>query len=194
MTLYEIIKALQSTAGSKAKKAILEANKDNTLLKEYLQAVYDPSINYYMTKIPSSKSGAGYCELTRALIDTIIKQVAERKITGKYAKDFILELVDSLSAEGQELLGYIIARDIRASIAEKTLLSVWPDLFFIPPYQRCATMKPDIKAKFAVLPYFFVQKKADGSFAYVIKLADGSPMAMTRAGSVYPTWVAKNSL
>jgi len=38
-TLYEIIKSLQTTQGSNAKQAILDANKNNELLREYMKAV-----------------------------------------------------------------------------------------------------------------------------------------------------------
>ena len=40
MTLYEIVKELQTASGSNAKTAILQANKDSELLKEKIGAFY----------------------------------------------------------------------------------------------------------------------------------------------------------
>lgn len=37
MSLYNIIKELQAASGSNLKTAILQANKDNAILREYLE-------------------------------------------------------------------------------------------------------------------------------------------------------------
>jgi DNA ligase-1 len=193
MTLYQIIKALQAQSGKgsvDAKKSILEANKDNALLQAYLKAVYDPSINYYIKKLPAVKN-AGTWEFSEETIEHLVNNLSTRQLTGKNAAEWLKHMTYGHNAEGQELIGYLIKRDIRASVGESTILDVFPGLFFVPPYQRCATMKPKIRQKFAALPTFYVQKKADGSFAYGIKPSSGVPIAMTRSGNVYPLWVAE---
>lgn len=187
MTLYQIIKTLQTTQGAKAKLAVLESHKDNDLLKAYLKAVYDPRINYYQTAIPKMETGdVDFSEDNLKELEVL----SNRTLTGRAAKMHLNGLFLLATPEAQELMGYIIKRDIKASVGEGTILKVWDDLFFIPPYQRCAGMTDKLVAKFASMPYFFVQTKSDGVFAYAIKSRTSPPEAITRAGSVYPQWIA----
>lgn len=190
MSLYQIITALQQAKGTKAKQAILEQHKDNELLREYLKAVYDPAINYYMTKLPKVYV-TGVHNLNIPEIQDLIDSIAGRKYTGKAAVTAMNHVLKLLTSESQELLGYIIKRDIKAGIAESTVLKVWPGLFFIPPYMRCAGMDDKVLAYYASLPFFYVQTKMDGQFGYLQKTREGVAKAFSRAGSYYPSWVAE---
>lgn len=189
MTLYEIIKAVQAapTKGGE-KKAILEANKDNALLRAYLKAVYDPKINYWTTKVPEATPNdlAGF---DLEFIDWVVKHIAGRTYTGKQAQQKLAGTMSCMDEKGHELVGYLIGRDIKAGIAEVGILEVFPGLFYVPPYQRCASMSPENKERFAQYPYFFVQTKSDGQFAYAGKTVDRT-FLMSRAGSYHPDWLA----
>jgi ATP-dependent DNA ligase len=188
-TLYEIIKALQSTQGTKAKQAILDENKDNELLKQYMKAVFDPAINYYQKKLPKV-SFAGKYEVKTDTLEALRYRLAERTVTGKTAVGELKNILALHTKEGQELISYIIKRQIPdSSVGEKMVLKTWPGLFFCPPYQRCASMSDKIKERFASLPFFYVQTKSDGQFSYLIKEAGKTPISMSRAGSIYPSWL-----
>lgn len=191
MTLYEIIKAVQAAPKKGGHKlAILEQHKDNELLQKYLKAVYDPRITYGITKLPKTTK-AGSRELEMAEIQELLDTLANRKLTGKAATTWLKDIAESLMFEDLALLAYIIKRDICADIAEGTILNVWPDLFYIPAYQRCAKMDDKAKKRFAELPYFFVQTKSDGQFSYLLNPSEGVPESMSRAGSLYPAWLAE---
>lgn len=188
MSLYKIIKELQSASGSNAKTAILQANKDNELLKAYLKAVYDPAISYYQTKI--TKSGEilhSYCNLTFDTLHGLKYHLAERNITGKQAEHWLTVLHMHLTEEGRELLELLIKRSIGAGVGDTMILNVFPELYFIPSYQRCSLMDDKIKTKFSKLDSFIVQRKEDGSFAYLVKEDGKAAELITRAGSRYPT-------
>lgn len=197
MTLYEIIKALQDapTKGG-GKKAVLEAHKGNQELAAYLKAVYDPRLNYYITKLPAEgKVYVSERDLSEDDVQDLIENLSTRNISGKAAKEFLSAKAAALNVLGKELLAYIIGRDIKAGVGESTILEYFPGLFYIPPYQRCASMSVDLKEKFGAMPYFFVQSKSDGQFAYAIKPTHGSfgineNQLMTRTGSLYPEWLA----
>lgn len=192
MTLYEIIKAVQAAPKKGGhKQAILEQHKDNELLQAYLKAVYDPRITYGVTKLPKVPDAGTHEFSVESVIEPMLSFYATRKLTGKAAQFGLFALLESLNAEGQELLTYLVKRDIVAGIAEGTILDVWPNLFFIPPYQRCAKMDDKAKKRFAALPYFFVQTKSDGQFSYLIKRANGVCESMSRAGSLYPEGFAE---
>lgn len=186
MTLYEIVSALRSATGNNEKQAIMLAYKDNALFKAYMRAVYDVvNLSYYMTKVPARKKASTDNDQPMCLkgIEVIINELAGRKVTGKKAVAFLQDVIDSLDAEGQELVGYIIDRKIGANVGDKMVLETWPGLYFIPPYMRCASMDEKARERFGELPYFYVQTKRDGSFAY---LSTGA--IWTRQGSMYPDW------
>lgn len=188
MTLYEIVKALQSASGSNAKQAILEQYKDNELLKAYLKAVYDPAINYYQTKLPdiSGWKDNNFQEFCQKDVDFVLDELATRKVTGYEAVACLGGWASALNKEGRELMSLLIKRSIGAGVGDTMILKVFPELYFIPPYQRCSLMDDKIKAKFENLETFIVQEKLDGSFCYLVKEAGKAPEAITRAGSKYP--------
>jgi hypothetical protein len=192
MSLFEIIKALQDAPTKNGgKKAVLEANKDNELLRQYLKAVYDPRINYYITKLP--KPAEQFMPMQYPLneddITDMVDLIGARELTGKAAKLVIAAKLAKLDEEGKTLLGYIIGRDIRAGVGESTILEFFPGLFYVPPYQRCAGMTAERKERFAEMGHFYVQTKCDGQFCYAINRPHRE-QAMSRAGSLYPEWLA----
>lgn len=196
MSLYKTIKELQSASGSNAKTAILQANKDSGLLKDYLKSVYDPSLSYYQTKIDKSKGwnldwmdyievdGVWVCNFNYILEN--VRALADREVTGDKAKEYLSGLYSCISPESKELLELLIKRSAGAGVGDTMILKVFPDSWFPVPYQRCSLMDDKSKAKFAKLPEFLVQEKLDGSFCYLVKEAGKPVEAITRAGSKYP--------
>jgi DNA ligase 1 len=190
MTLYQIVKSLQSAQGNIAKQAILDENKDNPLFKQYMKATYDVGINYFIKKAPKGRNHNNL-DFRKAEIDEALFYLAERRLTGTDAKEWLQRIMDSLNPEGQELMSLMIGRSIGASVGDTMVLKTWPDLYFIPPYQRCSLLDKKARERFAKLKKFYVQTKADGSFAYVVKRMDGTVDVITRQGSKYPQWFAQ---
>ena len=186
-SLYEIIQSLRNTSGNNDKLAILEANKDNELLKQYMKAVFDPSLNYYQSSLPKFKTTTCNYDFTQAAIDHLINNLAHRKVTGKAAIELLATMLGTLAEEGRELLGYIIKRKVAdAKVGETMVLKTWPDLFFVPPYQRCRLLDDKIREHYNNLPLFYVQCKLDGSFGYML-----NDNIITRQGNMYPEWFVK---
>ena len=52
MNVVEILKEIKSTSGSNDKKAILEAHKENKLLREVLKMGLDPFTPFHVVKVP----------------------------------------------------------------------------------------------------------------------------------------------
>lgn len=188
MKLYEIIKSLQNAQGSLAKQAILMQHKDNELLKSFMKATYDPSINYYQKKVPYKNSAyaPGMYWWDVDTIEEIVQTFSGRLLTGKQAKYKLSQIYGYMYSEDQELLQLLLDRSIGASVGDTMVLKTWPNLYFIPPYQRCSLMDSKAKDRFSKLKKFYVQTKADGSFAYIVKRLDGSVDVITRQGSKYP--------
>ena len=199
--LYTIIKELQNASGSNAKTAILEVNKDNELLKAYLRATYDPAINYYQSKVSKKlgwnldysdyyeENGNYYPNYYHILSE--MERLSNRELTGDKAKNYLNDFYASVSPESKELIELMLKRSIGASVGDTLILKVFPDLYFIPPYQRCSLMDAKVKDRFSKLDSFLVQEKLDGSFCYLVKEAGKAPEAITRAGSRYPAEFAE---
>lgn len=196
MSIYQIIESIRETSSKLEKVRILGNHKDNDLLRGFLKAVYDPRINYYITKLPkvSQKVYDGERHLNEDDVADVVERIGGREVTGKAAKELLAAKLASLNVEGKELLGYIIGRDVKAGMAESTILSVWPDLFYIPPYQRASSMDEKGLEHFAGQWAFYVQTKSDGQFCYAINRPPTCGVrrqAMSRAGSLYPEWLAR---
>jgi len=189
---YTIVKSLQTAQGNLAKQAILDANKGNENFKAYMKAVYDVGINYYQSKLPKGyeKLGDGTAEFgVQDLF--MMEELAKRRYTGHEAISRLAGHASALNTEGRELLSLMVKRSIGASVGDTMVLKTWPDLYFIPPYQRCSLLDAKARERFGKLKRFYVQTKADGSFAYVIKRKDHSVDVITRQGSKYPRWFAE---
>lgn len=193
-TIYKIIKSLQAVSGSKAKSAILEQNKDNEMLKAYLKAVYDPSISYYISKVPTVSPTGDNVDFSMGHIEGILYHLADRTITGKMASNWLANLSACASDDCRELIHLLIGRSVGAGIGDTMILKVWPTLYFIPGYMRCSLFTPKIKKHFESLEEIIIQKKADGTFCYVLDPIMASPKAFSRNGSHYPTWLTERLL
>lgn len=189
-SLHAVIKEIQSVSGKKDKQKILVNNRDNLELKEFLRCVYDPAINFYQKKAPKA-TGTGSREFSKALLEDVVDKLSNRKITGNLAKQYLQDCIDTGDEICQYLLTLLISRSIGAGIADNTILSVWPNLWFSVPYMRCGLMDKKARKHFESLSRIIVEKKADGTFAYLKKLSDGTATAFSRAGSTYPQWLVQ---
>lgn len=190
MSLHTTIKDLQKAQGTKAKQLIIKENKNNKLFVDYLKAVYDPSLNYYQTKVKRYNDNYGY-SFNEGTLQALHNTLVLRELTGDAAKNWLDNLMRASNNEGQELIELLIKRSIGAGVGETTILNEIPNLWFSVPYQRCSLMDDKIKAKFDKQEEFYVQLKLDGSFCYLVKEAGKAPEAITRAGSKYPVEFAQ---
>ena len=172
-TVMEMILRLQSTSGSNDKKNILEEYKDNESVKKYLVYVYD-EVNYVYGKSSLPKNLVSESE---ELIDIddgeesfykLITDMSNRVIIGKEADKEINSFIIQNHPFYQNLLLYVLKRDIKASVGAKLINKVISKLILIWPYQRCESesfMKKRIVYETDGDKHgAMAQSKADGSF------------------------------
>jgi DNA ligase-1 len=194
MTVLSIIKEIQEAKGTNAKKAILAREKANANLSIFLWMTYEPSINYYMLKLPNDVVAGSNEVLNEGyrldILKNIYEALANRRVTGLAAKQFIKDKAIYLDEEGLELLRYMILRDIKAGAGAGSINKNWPGLLTIVPYMRCVLPKDsDIKNWGWGTPGFqaYSQIKADGMFAIVEFNPSAYDVAIiSRAGSRFP--------
>lgn len=181
--LYNIIKELQDTSGNNAKKAILEANKENMLLRDYLKATYDPRLNYFLSE-KTYPEVCGYSdnhEFTVNNIGEFIYQLADRNRTGNAAKEWLKSVLRYFNEEQQELIKMMLLKDIKAGISVSTINKVWPDLIEEQSYMRCSLPSAVKLKEWPWQEGVYSQEKMDGMYAAV-----SNTSVTTRAGNSFP--------
>lgn len=166
MELHEIIKQLENTSSKNEKLAILKAHVNNDDLKEFLYLALEPTVLFYIKKIPAYTAES---KAPTSLMDTtydLVNKVASRDLTGDAARDLVADLLSRLTNEDADLLKRIVLKDASIGVSEKTVNKVWKGLCTEKLYMRCASFneKNMTKVNYPAL----VQLKADGLFMNII--------------------------
>lgn len=197
--VLSIVHALQKATGTNEKKEILQSNKNNEALKEYLKWTLCPSVTTGIGKktiesvhvdsqaLNSSISMEDEFESMLGLAITL----SERGYTGQSAVDKIRWWMSEVGEESRELFKYLVLKDIRAKVNVSIVNSIWPDLLVDIPYQRCSLLSDKIISKSFEGKQFYSQLKLDGMFAVLVN--NGGSLSMySRNGSKFPDWVSKH--
>jgi len=125
-----ILEEVANEPSKNAKIAILTKHKDNDVLQEVIRLAYDPTINFFIKKIPAytpapgavsagDSESAGESALEYALFN-ILNDIASRKRTGSNAIEYLKSQLERLCAEDAKVLAKVIDRDLRAGFGECT--------------------------------------------------------------------------
>jgi DNA ligase-1 len=183
--VYDLIEQVAATSSKNEKIALLEANRDNELLKRVLNYAYNPFKTYGIRKRPEtigSNVGHEFDEGTWELLDDLI----ERTLTGNAAIEAVQGEMTALSASSAELLWRIITKDMRAGFSESTCNKVWKGLIPDFPYMRCSLPKDAKLNEFDWTLGVISQEKADGMFANLDFEEGGIVSIRSRQGSPFP--------
>ena len=196
--VLSIVHALQKATGTNEKKEILQSNKSNEALKEYMKWTLCPSITTGVGKKTLDSVNVD----SQALNSCISKEeefesmlglaitLSERGYTGQSAIDKIRWWMSEVGEESRELFKYLVLKDIRAKVNVSIVNSVWPDLLVDIPYQRCSLLSDKTISKSFEGKQFYSQLKLDGMFAVLVN--NGGSLSMySRNGSKFSDWVSK---
>lgn len=184
MSVYKILQEVANDPSKNAKIAILTANKDNDDLETVCRLAYDPTVNFYIKKVPAYKAtGAG--ALGVALF-SLEQEIASRKRTGNNAIEYVTRLLEGLNEEDADVLARVIGRDLRCGFSDSTANKVWKNLIPEFPYMRCSLPKAVDLSKFSWASGVYSQLKADGMYANINHDADGNVAILSRQGSQFP--------
>ena len=125
-SVYDTIIAVRKTSSKNEKLAILEKQKDNADLREFLRVCYEPRINFYISKVPPS-GVADYSEVTfnSEFVRRVVSTLHGRVLTGNVAKDWVAACYANFDTSWErELLVMLIERDVKAGFSESTINKV----------------------------------------------------------------------
>ena len=197
--VLSIVHSLQKATGTNEKKEILQSNKSNEALKEYLKWTLCPSVTTGIGKktldsVNVDSQALNSCISKEEEFESMIGlaiTLSERGYTGQSAVDKICWWMSEVGEESRELFKYLVLKDIRAKVNVSIVNSVWPDLLVDIPYQRCSLLSDKIISKSFEGKQFYSQLKLDGMFAVLVN--NGGSLSMySRNGSKFPDWVSKH--
>ena len=170
-TVVDIIKELRSTSSRNEKESILLANKDNEILKKVFYLAYDPSINFYIKKIPDSwlHDDETFGENWEPVFDTL-EEIYSRKVTGNEALENLLFMLNSIDCNMAHLVCNIVKKDLDCGVQTTTINKIWKNLITEPPYLSYTLFSEKLIKNFKLPCYS--QIKLDGLYADVFVMED----------------------
>ena len=178
MTVYQIIKQLESVSGRNDKIKILEQNKDNETLKTFFYLALDPMVTFGIKKIPAYKTQEHpYYGLDRAMsmLDALIK----REATGNAGIELLTKILTQSTPESAELICRIIDKDAGCGVAESTVNKIWKGLIFDFPVMKAS---PHDERSFENIQFpCYSQAKLDGARCAII-IENGTVTCLSSSG------------
>ena len=122
--ILSILTRLESASGRLEKEAILKQNSDNKILKDVFRLALDPTINFYIKKVPEPilSSNVNTLEQGLSMLET---HLASRKFRGHEAARHLAYTLGGLEAADQEVIKRVIGRSLKCGVSEGTVEKVW---------------------------------------------------------------------
>lgn len=184
-TVIDKIERLTATASKNEKLEILKTLSQDEL--SIFQAAIDPTINYYVAKLPKIDShGQGEFNLSTCLL---LSDLQARRLTGNAALDRIEQELKDLREPHSNLLRKILLKDLRAGVGDTLLNTAHPGAVPVFPYMRCSLPDKSNLNKWGQDVWdegVISDEKADGMFASLTTGHDGQISLLSRQGSRFP--------
>lgn len=136
-----IFEELAATSSKNKKIEILTREKDNALLKRAIEMALNPFKMYYLQRIPkysANKTASVFDDERETLawgMDQLVK-LSDRKVTGQKAKDHLVNVLQSVTADDAKVLERIVLKDLNCGVAT-TPNKIWKGLIPEYPVQLC---------------------------------------------------------
>jgi len=173
MSVLSILNEIAANSSTKAKEAIILREKDNADLRATFAAAYDPTISYYIRKIPEPINPGIKTTLDKAIL--MLSGLSSRKHTGADGITFLATTLGAVSKDDATVIERIIDRDLRCGCSDSIASRVWPGL--VPTFDVMLSHKDISGIKFPA----YAQIKSDGARCHMM-LRDGVAMAFSRNG------------
>lgn len=122
-----LLSAVESSPAKTDKLHLLASRKDDRFLRAVVFYAYEPTLNYYIKKVPARKGqGIGNLDDTQAF--NLLASLHSRSVTGDAAKALVQTTLDRLDPESADLFTRILKRDLRIGVAAKGFHQVFPGL------------------------------------------------------------------
>lgn len=179
--VLKIIKEIASTSSRNEKESIIQRHKDNTLLKDILNFVFDP---YTVTGLSTKKTKKNVRETVMGNINNIYELIDYLKEHNTGTDKDIAEVqlfISKQPQELQELYTQIVTKSLKIGVTAKTLNKIYGKEFIKEFNVMLAERYFDNEDK--VTGEFIVTTKLDGGRIVLIK-ENGSIKFFSRQGQI----------
>ena len=182
MLVSDILSEIKQTAGSNAKKALIEQHKDNAILTTALKMGLDPFTPFHVVKVPRvTKRVVNPSEEIRwnIFIDAA-DMCASRFWTGNKAVQILHNALSIATEEEEKWMRKILKKHLAIGASTKTINKVLPGL--IPTFDVALAQKFEEK-RIADKESVGVEPKLDGIRCFAI-VKEGSALLYARSGKL----------
>lgn len=191
-TVIDILEELETTSGKNARLEILEAARNNAVLKQLFFAAQDPYTVYYVSKFkmpkPTSKP-LDDDDVIDSFLKDLLPKLSSRTLTGNAAKDAVAAQFEAMTESQQKWCLRVLLKNLRVGLQESSINKVWPGIVksFAVALARTVnstfTRGEGIKILDKVQYPVRVEPKLDGLRFIAVK-KDGEVTFYTRNGTV----------
>ncbi len=182
MTILSILNEIAATPSKLEKQAILQREKSNQTLQTVLKGALDPTINYWIKKIPAYSTKDIQYSLEESL--DLLKPIIGRKITGNAAIGALEDILSFTDPDDAEVVKRVVTRDLKCGI-DTTVNKVWKGLIPEFSYCRCSLPKAVKLTAWDWKNGIYSQEKADAMFAN-LDVYDDEIVISSRSGTTIP--------
>lgn len=186
--LSDIIAELASNGSTLTKKSILAKNKDFDVLQMAFWLTENPMLNFYIRLEKNPRRVSGKKEIDSNLLQSIHSTLHGRELTGNAAREWVENILDSLTPEDQVILTRIINRDLECKVGTNLCNATWEGLIPEMPCMLADKFNEKTKKNLKEVgateePQIVVQLKCDGLRAHFSVDDKGNVKAFTRSGN-----------
>ncbi|QYN80373.1 hypothetical protein [Kosakonia phage 305] len=180
--IIDILNELAATDSINEKKAIMEREKGNELLKRVFIMAYSKRFNYGIKKWGTRAKDETHLTLEDMLY-MLEEKLAKRVVTGNAAIEK-LEIALSQTSEGDaEVIRRILMRDLECGTGPTIANKIWKNCIPEQPQMLASAYDEKLIQKHIKWPAF-AQLKADGARCFA-EVTDGGVKFFSRAGNEY---------
>ena len=137
-TVLAMIEAVGAVSGRKEKEQVMKTNLNDKLFKAVIVQALDPMITFgikdlsFLDGVPAEPGGLilDADSYEHGSFFGMLRQLADRRLTGGAAKTQIRQVYDAYSTASQQLLIKILAKDLRVGASANTVNRVRPGTLF----------------------------------------------------------------
>jgi hypothetical protein len=162
MNINEFLNSLAANNSRNFKIEQLQANEDNTLLREVIRLALDPFTQFYIRKIPAYEFVGEDSEHQTCLEMAIqnLYYLSSREVTGNMAISHLGGILSGLETDDAKVIERIIQKDLKCGVDVSTANKVWSHLIPEYPCMLCSPFEQKLVDKIKFPAY--AQMKMDG--------------------------------
>lgn len=185
-SIKEFLTVLENTPGKNDKKDLLEANKNDPVLKRVFQYGLDDSIFTGIKAIPEYTPGTVTRDISTALDD--MEVLYKGVLTGNAARSHLSDILSSVNEDDADVITRLVRKKLNVGMSAKSANTVYgKDFIPVEPYMRCDLLNSKTIlniTSFQKLGYAYSECKMDGQYLNII-VRGNNVTAMSRNGKEY---------